>query len=42
VFSLPAYLASGTQNFIQAVLGVVGVFALAFTLTMMFVNVDYK
>jgi glucose-like phosphotransferase system IIB component len=42
VFSLPAYLASGTQNFIQAVLGVVGVFALAFTLTMMFVNVDDK
>jgi glucose-like phosphotransferase system IIB component len=42
VFSLPAYLASGTQNFIQAVLGVVGVFALAFALTMMFVNVDDK
>ncbi|GAL27565.1 PTS system beta-glucoside-specific IIB component / IIC/ IIA component [Vibrio variabilis] len=42
VFSLPAYLASGTQNFIQAILGVVGVFALAFALTMMFVNVDDK
>lgn len=42
VFSLPAYLASGTQNFIQAVLGVVGVFALAFALTMVFVKVDDK
>lgn len=42
VFSLPAYLASGTQNFIQAVLGVIGVFALAFALTYMFVNVDDK
>lgn len=42
VFSLPAYLASGTQNFVQAVFGVVGVFALAFTLTMLFVDVDDK
>ncbi len=42
VFSLPAYLASGTQNFIQAVLGVVGVFALSFSLTMMFVRLDNK
>ncbi len=40
VFSLPAYLASGTQNFIQAVLGVVGVFTLSFILTTMFVKLD--
>ena len=42
VFSLPAYLASGTQNFIQAVLGVIGVFALSFAMTMMFVRIDNK
>lgn len=42
VFSLPAYLAGGTQNFIQAVLGVCGVFALSFILTTMFVRVDNK
>lgn len=40
VFSLPAYLASGTQNFIQAVLGVISVFALSFAMTMMFVRID--
>ncbi|WP_162048519.1 PTS transporter subunit EIIC [Vibrio taketomensis] len=40
IFSLPAYLASGTQNFIQAVLGVVGVFALSFALTIMFVRTE--
>jgi len=42
IFSMPAYLAGGTQNFIQAVLGVIGVFALAFILTVMFVRVDNK
>ncbi|MDE1221539.1 PTS transporter subunit EIIC [Vibrio aestuarianus] len=42
VFSLPAYLASGTQNFIQAVMGVIGVFTLSFILTMMFVRLDNK
>ncbi|PSW10730.1 PTS lactose transporter subunit IIB [Photobacterium sanctipauli] len=42
VFSLPAYLSAGTQNFIQAVLGVCGVFALSFVLTTMFVKVDDK
>lgn len=42
VFSLPAYLAGGTQNFIQAILGVCGVFALSFILTVMFVRVDNK
>lgn len=42
VFSLPAYLASGTQNFIQAILGVCGVFALSFILTAAFVRVDNK
>ncbi|GAL09615.1 PTS systembeta-glucoside-specific IIB component / IIC/ IIA component [Vibrio astriarenae] len=42
VFSLPAYLASGTQNFVQAVMGVIGVFALSFVLTMMFVRLDNK
>ncbi|WP_295894580.1 PTS transporter subunit EIIC [uncultured Vibrio sp.] len=42
VFSLPAYLASGTQNFVQAILGVIGVFALSFALTMMFVKLDDK
>jgi phosphotransferase system glucose/maltose/N-acetylglucosamine-specific IIC component len=42
VFSLPAYLASGTQNFIQAILGVCAVFALSFALTMMFVKIDSK
>ena len=40
VFSLPAYLAGGTQNFIQAVLGVIGVFVLSFILTVIFVKVD--
>ncbi|UPR59449.1 PTS transporter subunit EIIC [Vibrio sp. ED004] len=42
VFSLPAYLAGGTQNFIQALMGVVGVFALSFVLTMLFVKLDNK
>ncbi|MCW1891207.1 hypothetical protein OK016_26900 [Vibrio chagasii] len=43
VFSfLPAYLASGTQNFLQAIMGVVGVFALSFVLTMLFVKLDNK
>lgn len=42
VFSLPAYLAGGTQNFIQAIIGVCGVFALSFALTMMFVRLDNK
>lgn len=42
VFSLPAYLASGTQNFVQAVLGVIGVFTLSFAMTMMFVRIDNK
>ncbi|WP_408058695.1 PTS transporter subunit EIIC [Vibrio bivalvicida] len=42
VFSLPAYLAGGTQNFIQAIVGVCGVFALSFALTMMFVRLDKK
>jgi phosphotransferase system glucose/maltose/N-acetylglucosamine-specific IIC component len=42
VFSLPAYLASGTQNFVQAVMGVIGVFTLSFILTMMFVRLDNK
>ncbi|MBC7005048.1 PTS transporter subunit EIIC [Photobacterium sp. BZF1] len=40
VFSLPAYLSAGTQNFIQAVMGVCGVFALSFVLTMLFVKLD--
>ncbi|WP_446751369.1 PTS transporter subunit EIIC [Vibrio sp. S17_S38] len=40
VFSLPAYLAGGTQNFIQAILGVIGVFVLSFILTVIFVKVD--
>lgn len=42
VFSLPAYLAGGTQNFIQAILGVIGVFVLSFILTVLFVKVDNK
>ncbi|MCG6305785.1 PTS transporter subunit EIIC [Vibrio vulnificus] len=42
VFSLPAYLASGTQNFVQAVLGVIGVFTLSFAMTMIFVRIDNK
>jgi len=42
IFSMPAYLAGGTQNFIQAILGVCGVFALSFILTVMFVRVDNK
>lgn len=42
VFSLPAYLASGTQNFVQAVLGVISVFTLSFAMTMMFVRIDNK
>lgn len=42
IFSLPAYLAGGTSNFIQAILGVCGVFALSFILTVMFVRVDNK
>ena len=42
VFSLPAYLASGTQNFIQALMGVVGVFALSYVLTMLLVKLDNK
>ncbi len=42
VFSLPAYLASGTQNFVQAILGVCGVFTLSFALTMVFVKLDDK
>ncbi|MCL9777475.1 PTS transporter subunit EIIC [Vibrio methylphosphonaticus] len=42
VFSLPAYLSGGTQNFIQAVLGVCGVFTLSFVLTSMFVKLDDK
>jgi len=40
VFSLPAYLSGGMQNFIQAVSGVCGVFALSFALTYMFVKLD--
>lgn len=40
VFSLPAYLSGGTQNFVQAILGVCGVFALSFALTYMFVKLD--
>ncbi|MGF1701983.1 PTS transporter subunit EIIC [Photobacterium makurazakiensis] len=40
VFSLPAYLSGGTQNFIQAVLGVCGVFVLSFVLTSLFVKLD--
>lgn len=42
VFSLPAYLAGGVQNFIQAVAGVISVFALSFVLTLMFVRLDNK
>ena len=42
VFSLPAYLAGGTQNFIQALMGVVGVFALSYVLTLLFVKLDNK
>jgi phosphotransferase system glucose/maltose/N-acetylglucosamine-specific IIC component len=42
VFSLPAYLASGTQNFVQALMGVVGVFALSYVLTMLLVKLDNK
>lgn len=40
VFSLPAYLSAGTQNFIQAVMGVCGVFVLSFVLTTLFVKLD--
>ncbi|MDA9556934.1 PTS transporter subunit EIIC [Vibrio sp.] len=40
VFSLPAYLAGGTQNFIQAILGVIGVFSLSFILTSVFVKLE--
>ncbi|MGR5065250.1 PTS transporter subunit EIIC [Photobacterium sp. DNB22_13_2] len=40
VFSLPAYLSAGTQNFIQALLGVCGVFVLSFVLTTLFVKLD--
>lgn len=42
VFSLPAYLSGGTQNFIQAILGVCGVFILSFALTMAFVKIEAK
>ena len=42
VFSLPAYLAGGTQNFIQAVIAVCGVFTLSFMLTTLFVKLDEK
>ena len=42
IFSLPAYLAGGTQNFIQAVFGICGVFVLSFALTVIFVRIDNK
>ena len=42
VFSLPAYLAGGTQNFIQAIFGICGVFVLSFALTVIFVRIDNK
>ena len=42
VFSLPAYLSGGTQNFIQAILGVCGVFILSYILTFLFVKLDDK
>ncbi|RYU68276.1 PTS lactose transporter subunit IIB [Aliivibrio finisterrensis] len=42
VFSLPAYLSGGTQNFIQAILGVCGVFVLSYILTLLFVKLDDK
>ncbi|EHN68506.1 phosphotransferase system EIIC [Aliivibrio fischeri SR5] len=42
VFSLPAYLSGGTLNFIQAILGVCGVFVLSYILTLLFVKLDDK
>lgn len=42
VLSLPAYLAGGTQNFIQAALSICGVFILSFILTIIFVQTDNK
>jgi hypothetical protein len=42
VFSMPAYLSGGTQNFIQAILGVCGVFILSYILTFLFVKLDDK
>jgi beta-glucoside PTS system EIICBA component len=42
VFSLPAYLSGGTQNFIQAILAMCGVFALSYILTLLFVKLDQK
>jgi glucose-like phosphotransferase system IIB component len=42
VFSLPAYLSGGTQNFIQAIVAMCGVFALSYILTLLFVKLDNK
>jgi PTS system beta-glucosides-specific IIC component len=42
VFSLPAYLSGGTQNFIQAIIAMCGVFALSYILTLLFVKLDHK
>jgi PTS system beta-glucosides-specific IIC component len=42
VFSLPAYLSGGTQNFVQAILGMISVFVLSFFLTILFVKLDDK
>ncbi len=40
IFSVPAYLAGGLQNFIQAIFGIVGVFVLSFILTSIVVKTE--
>ncbi len=40
IFSVPAYLAGGLQNFIQAIFGIVGVFVLSFILTSIVVKAE--
>lgn len=42
IFSLPAYLAGGTQNFLQAVLGICGVFITSFIMTVLFFRIDNR
>lgn len=42
IFSLPAYLAGGTQNFFQAVFGICGVFITAFVMTLLFVRIENR
>lgn len=42
IFSLPAYLAGGTQNFLQAIFGICGVFITSFIMTLLFIHIDNK